>query len=210
MSTFKIEGAKIIEGLFPEFNWEELDLAKYQQVFEKLMGIEPLTSEVVEYLKNKKVRIGFHRQYKSGAGWTLFRNITLMPGAKLDDPYTLCLIIHEVFHLKQSILMRLSMCGELLAWQYQKQTYHQLTGKEIGDSNQAYPGTRKRWEELSILSADSRDDLEKARDVMQNIARGYRSDCLPLYPLPREIGFCLRQGKIKDAVGAVFKLLTCK
>ena len=46
MSTFKIEGAKIIEGLFPEFNWEELDLAKYQQVFEKLMSIEPLRSEV--------------------------------------------------------------------------------------------------------------------------------------------------------------------
>ena len=25
MSTFNIEGAKILEGLFPEFNWEELD-----------------------------------------------------------------------------------------------------------------------------------------------------------------------------------------
>ncbi len=210
MSTFKIEGAKIIEGLFPESNWEELDSLKYQQVFEKLISIEQLSSEVVDYIKNKKVRIGFHQQYKSGAGWTLFRNITLTPGANLDDPSTLCLIIHEVFHLKQSILMRLSMRGELLAWQYQKQTYHQLTGKEIGDFGQAYPGTQKFWEELSMLSADSRDDLEKARDVMQNIARGYRSDCLPLYPLPREFSFYLRQGKIRDAIGAVIKLVTCK
>ncbi len=112
MSTFKIEGAKIIEGLFPESNWEELDSPKYQQVFEKLISIEQLSSEVVDYIKDKKVRIGFHQQYKSGAGWTLFRNITLTPGANLDDPSTLCLIIHEVFHLKQSILMRLSMRGE--------------------------------------------------------------------------------------------------
>ncbi len=42
---------------------------------------------------------------------------------------------------------------------------------------------------------------------MQNISKGYRSDSLPLYPLPQEIGFCLRQGRIKDAIDTILKLV---
>src|SRR6266511_2866912 len=99
MSTFKREGAKTRQRLFPESNWEELDAPKYQQVYENLICIEQLSFEVVDYIKDKKVRIGFHQQYKSGAGWPLFRNITLTPGENLDDSSNLCLIIHEVIHL---------------------------------------------------------------------------------------------------------------
>lgn len=38
MSTFKIEGAKIVDWLFPELNWEALDFTKSKEVFEKLMS----------------------------------------------------------------------------------------------------------------------------------------------------------------------------
>ena len=213
MSTFKIEGAKILEGLIPEFNWEELDFERYQQVFEKLKSVDQLSSEIVDYIEKKKIRIGFHKQYKSGGGWTLLKNITLTPGDDPFTPYVLSLIIHETFHLKQSIWMRLSMQGELRAWQYQKQMYPEIANtkrNEIGADNEAYEGTKEHWELLSTLSPDSREDLEKARDVMQNVSKGYRSHCLPLYPLPQEIGFCLRQGKIKEAIKAVINLLTCK
>jgi len=213
MSTFKIEGAKILDGLFPEFKWEELDFERYNQVFEKLKRVDQLNTETVNYIKNKKIRIGFHKQYKSGGGWTVLRNITLTPGDDPFKPYVLSLIIHEIFHLKQSVWMRLSMQGELRAWQHQKQTYPQIantTGNEIGADDEAYEGTKEYWDKLATLSPDSREDLETAREVMQNVSKGYRSDCLPLYPLPQEIGFCLRQGKIKEAINAVINLITCK
>ena len=213
MSTFKIESAKILDGLFPEFSWEELDFERYQKVCEKLMSIDQLSIEIVTYIKNKKIKIGFHQQYKSGGGWTLLKNITLTPGDDPFDPYVLSLIIHETFHLKQSVWTRLSMQGELRAWQYQKQTYPEIakiTGNEIGADKEAYGGTKEHWIKLASLSPDSREDLEKARDVMHDISKGYRSDCLPLYPLPQEIGFCLRQGMIKEAINAVINLITCK
>jgi len=213
VSTFHIEGAKIIDGLFPEFNWEELDFERRQQVLEKLKNAEQLSNDVVNYIKNNKIKIGFHKQYKSGGGWTFLKNITLTPGDDPFDPYVLSLIIHETFHLKQSIWKRLCMQGELRAWQYQKQTYPEIAktkGNEIGANREAYGGTKEHWDKLANLSPDSREDLEKAREVMQNISKGYRSECLPLYPLPQEIGFFLGQGRIQEAINAVINLITCR
>ena len=73
MSTFKIEGAKFLEELFPEWNWKELTNEKYEEVFQKLTGIEDLQNEVIQYIKAKRIKIGFHQQYKSGGGWTFLR-----------------------------------------------------------------------------------------------------------------------------------------
>ena len=213
MSTFKIDGAKILDWLVPEFKWEALDFTRSEEVFKKLTSTDQLGAEFREYIKKRKPRIGFHKQYKSGGGWTLFGNITLTPGDDPFDPYVLSLILHEGFHLQQSLFMRLSMQGELRAWQYQKRTYPEIAktkGNAIGTKNEAYgrgKETNEFWEELSKLSPDSRDDLEKARTVMQNIAKGYRSDSLPLYPLPQEIVFYLRHGKIKEAIDVIRKLV---
>jgi hypothetical protein len=180
MSTFKIEGKKLLDGIFPERKWEELKSEVFDQVCQKLSEIEQLGSEVVAYMKEKKVRIGFHEQYKSGGGWTFFRNITLSPRDKKDplNPYVLSLIIHEIYHLKQTIWTRLSMQGELRAWQYQKQTYPavaKIEGNEIGSAGEAYGGTKEFWDELFALSSESREDLAKAQDVMTKISPGYRS-----------------------------------
>ena len=214
MSTFKIEGAKILEWLIPEFKWEELDTSRYERVFERLLREDPLKSEILEYTKKRRPRIGFHKQYKSGGGWTVLGNITLSPGDDPLDPYVLSLIIHETFHLQQSILTRLSMQGELRAWQCQARTYPEIAGTKgnrIGMQGEAYGRagreTGEFWMELEKLSPDSRVDLDKARDVMQKIARGYRSDALPLYPLHQEIWILLKQWKLGDAVGVVLKLI---
>jgi hypothetical protein len=210
MSTFEIDTAKIIEWLFPEANWKELELPMFEQVLERLAGIDELKSEVVDYLKGRKTKIGFHEQFHSGGGWTILRNITLKPGADHLDPYVLSLIVHETYHLKQSILMRLSMQGELRAWQYQKKHYPSIArtqGNDIGAANEAYAGTKSHWDRLAALSPDSREDLETARDLMMRVARGYRSDRLPLYPLPQEIGYHLRRGRFKDAIQVVLNLV---
>ncbi len=167
MSTFKIEGAKIIDWLIPEFKWEALDSPRSEKVFEKLLSADLPGDETMDYIKNRKPKIGFHKQYKSGGGWTLFGNITLSPGDDPFDPYVLSLIIHETFHLKQSLLMRLSMQGELRAWQYQKRTYPEIArtkGKAIGTKDEAYSKVRETnefWEELSSQSPAPGKDLEK-------------------------------------------------
>jgi hypothetical protein len=210
MSTFKIEGAKLLEGLFPEWNWQELAREKYEEIFQTIHGIQDLEDEVTTYLKNNKIRIGFHKQYKSGGGWTFLRNITLCPGDDPLSPYVLSLIIHETFHLKQSIWMRLSMQGELRAWQYQKQTYHKLTSKDIGDGGEAYPGTKLHWDAIAQLDSNSREDLVQARELTKKVSSEYRSQCLPLYPLPQEVAFYWKQGKYVEAFQAVWNLITCR
>jgi len=210
MSTFKIDGANWIDWIFPESTWEELDMTRYQELFNKLNDVESLKTGVLDFLKGKKIRIGFHKQYNAGAGWTFLKNITLRPGDNPTDPYVLSLIIHETFHLKQSFWMRLSVQGELMAWQYQKLTYPPIArtkGNEIGSSHEAYGGTKEHWDKLFALSPESRDDLMAAQDIMKDVAAGYRSDRLPLYPLPKEIGYYLKQGRIMDAIKVITNLI---
>jgi hypothetical protein len=216
MSTFKIEGKKMLDGIFPERKWEELKSEIYDEVFQKLSEIEQLSSEVVAYMKEKSVRIGFHKQYKSGGGWTFLRNITLSPGDDPLNPYVLSLIIHETFHLKQTIWTRLSMQGELRAWQYQMRTYPHISrnkGAEIGSSGEAYGEsrvTKEHWDELSSLSPDSREDLEKAQEIMTKISPGYRSGCLPLYPMGKEFKYFWGRNEYVAAFGVIWKLITCR
>lgn len=206
---------KALGGLIPETDWQDLDLGMYEQLVERLQNTNQLGADLIEYARKKKHQIGFFSQASSGAGWTVLGNITLRPEdrEKLFEPYILSLIVHEMFHLqKQSILMRLSMQGELDAWQYQCRTYPSLTktGAAIGSRGEAYSSndrtTNEIWEQLSRLSSDSRADLEKARDLMIAIAPAYRAYRLPIYPLPREIWFHLRQGKFREASNVIRRL----
>ena len=206
---------KALGGLIPETDWKDLDLDIYEQLLERLRNTDQLGSGLIEYAKKKQQRIGFLSQANSGAGWTVLGNVTLRPEDrnKLFEPYVLSLIVHEMFHLqKQSLLMRLSMQGELAAWQYQCRTYPSLTktGAAIGSHGEAYSSkdktTNEFWEQLSRLSSESRADLEKARDLMIAIAPGYRAYRLPIYPLHRELWFHLRQGKFREAFNVIRSL----
>jgi hypothetical protein len=206
---------KTLGQLMPETDWQDLDLARYEQLFERLRNTDQLGSGLIEYARKKKQQIGFFSQSSSGAGWTVLGNITLRPEDrdKLFEPAILSLIVHEMFHLQmQSVLKRLSMQGELDAWQYQCRTYPYLskTGGAIGSRGEAYSSgektTHEIWEQLSRLSSDSRADLEKARELMIAIAPAYRAYRLPIYPLPKEIWFHLRQGKFREASNVIRRL----
>lgn len=188
--------------------WRDLPPSDYSQILQRLREAGPLCAGVADHIQRKKVKIGFYEKYF----WRrpAISSIAVPSGVNLDDAYVLSLIVHEVFHLSQSIYMRLSVQGELPIWQYQKQAYFELRGKEIGDSGEAYEGTRKHWEELSRLSPHSREDLVRAQTLMRKIVPAYRSGCLPLYPLPNEIGYFLKQGKVKDAFDSIMNLITCK
>ena len=210
MSTSTVTASSLLKSIFPESDWTELTAADYDEVLQKLTGAGALNATAASFMREAKIKLGFHQQYKSGAGWTVLRNVTLAPAAKLSDTYTLCLIGHELFHLQQSIWMRLSVQGELLAWQYQQKAYRELTGKDIGDHGEAYGGTKEYWDQLALLSADSRDDLLAAQALMKKVAPDYRSNCLPLFSLTEEIKYFLKQGKIAEALGVVWNLITCR
>ena len=210
MSTATINATSIIKSVFPETDWTEIKPEEYEQVFQTLMAAGTLNASAAQFMKQTKIRLGFHQQYKSGAGWTFLRNITLAPGGKLLDPYTLCLISHEVIHIQQPFLTRLSVFGEMLAWQFQIKAYRELTGKDIGDYGEAYGGTKVYWDQIAQLSADSRDDILKAQALMKKVSPNYRSDCLPLFPLAKEMGFYFGKGRIKEAFDVVWNLVTCK
>src|SRR5215208_3722992 len=109
MSTFKIDKTKLLDWLIPEFKWDPLDADRYERIFATLLGIDLPGDEILASLKKRRPRIGFHKQYKSGGGWTFFGSITLSPEDDPLTPYALSLILHESFHLKQSLLMRLSV-----------------------------------------------------------------------------------------------------
>ena len=210
MSDATVGHKAFLNGLFPETQWEKVTPDDFKLVCKRLRKAGPLGSAAAQYMEQRKTKLGFHKQYKSGAGWTLLNNITLTPGAKLNDPYTLCLITHEVFHLQQSLQLRLSVRGELIAWQYQIRAYRELTGKDIGSAGQAYAGTKDRWMRIAKLSPDKRADLKTAQVTMKKISPDYRSDCLPLFPLTAEVRDDLRQWRIGEAIGAIWGLVTCK
>ncbi|MDY6878331.1 MAG: hypothetical protein SWK90_19295 [Chloroflexota bacterium] len=96
----------------------------------------------------------------------------------------LALIAHEAKHLEQGPVVALSVYGELEAWQVQYEVFKEIVG--------ASPGTyeeRMAWDELSQIPLSySRDDLEKARELIQYLAGpDYPINEIPLWPMPEEI-----------------------
>ena len=206
-----IKPPQATEKKIPDTAWRDLSSSDYEMVVQRLREAGELGNMAALFIQTKKLKLGFYKQNNfAGIRWTPSGKIILPSGVKLDNPYILSSIMHEVFHMKQSVLMRLSMRGELLAWQYQERAYFEITGENIGASGQALDGTRKHWDELMQLSADSREDLKRSQDVTRNIVPTYRSYCLPLNPLHQEIQYYLRRGKFKKAFDAYWNLVRCK
>lgn len=157
-----------------------------------LAALEQLGEEgdnAAKYLRTHRTYIGFWKVRKNvGAFWTMFRTIHFNTNhysyqTDIANNSMLTLLIHEVKHLQQGIMLALSVCGELEAWQLQFRLYYKLTG------SQPHPAIA----ELMTLPLEyNRDVLKKAAKLMQDYAgKGYRVDLLPLYPLGREIQYWL-------------------
>ena len=143
----------------------------------------------VAYLATHGTRIGFHRARLSvGAFWTPWGRIYLNArrytyANSLDDPYALCLVLHEARHLQQGFFTALSVYGELDAWQLHFTVYHRLVEKPL------HPAIA---ELISLPLGWDRKVLQRARELMQIYASNkYRVDLLPLFPLGTEIRYRL-------------------
>ena len=158
-----------------------------EKLFEAVTTLGEEGSAAVEFLKARRVKIGFKNVRPNiGAFWTVFGNIHLNSHyysyeTSLEDLRIRTLIIHEARHLQQGLMTALSVYGELDAWQLEFGIYHRLRGR--------YP--HPAVAELMQLPLEySRAVLKKAAKLMQDYAgKGYRVDLLPLYPLGREIQY---------------------
>lgn len=176
----------LLTQVIPETGWTAFTPAERELLLHNLDGFGTYGPPAAAYLREHATAFGYLPQAASGGGWTLRNNITLPPGTDLNDKRVRALIIHEVLHLHQSVTMRLSIQGELQAWQLEYQAYHAGTGTWYGDPGTPFAGTRTHWEAMSQLSYQSREHLAEAQHLMIAISPLYRANMLPLYPLGRE------------------------
>ena len=158
-----------------------------EKLFEAVAGLGDEGCTAVEFLKARRVKIGFQTVRPNlGAFWTVFGNIRLNSHyysyeTSLEDLRIRTLIIHEARHLQQGLSTALSVYGELDAWQLEFGVYHRVKGRY------PHPSIAELME-LPLLC--DRMVLKKAARLMQDYAgKGYRVDLLPLYPLGREIKY---------------------
>jgi hypothetical protein len=168
-----------------------------EQFLEAVSNCSTEGREAVEYIRMHKTRIGIKRARKSvGAFWTFARSAHLnsahyTPEASLVNPHAWTLLIHEVRHLQQGLLVALSIYGELDAWQYQFQVLKKITGKTLSPLA----------EEILTLPVNmERENLQRARQLMTQMAgKSYGANLLPLYPVHKEIKYWVtRKFNLRD------------
>jgi hypothetical protein len=156
------------------------------KLFEHIADTGEEGLEAVRYMRAHKTQVGFKEARPNvGAFWTLTGDIKLNTRhysyeTSLTDPYFVSLIVHEVRHLQQGFITALSVYGEMEAWQIGFRVYRSLAGR--------FPRHASAEELMSLEWGWDRSVLARARQLMQDYSgKGYRSDLLPLYPLPSEI-----------------------
>ncbi len=165
-----------------------MDKAIWQEkLLEAVAGLGEEGRAASEFLRKRKTFIGFWRVRKNvGAFWTFlgtihFNSFYYSLNSNVNDISLLTLLLHEVKHLQQGVMLAFSVFGELEAWQLQFRLYHELTG------TQPHPAI---VELLALPLSLDRAVLKRAAELMQAYAgKGYRADLLPFYPFPREIQY---------------------
>lgn len=164
----------ILCWLLPELYWKELDAGQMQSLLSNLENSDA-GREAAAFIQQRRVRVGCIPQKYSGGGWTLTGNVTLLPGADPATPGTAVVVIHEVTHLRQPLLKRLSVGGELEAWQVEYHAYAEITGRELGANGTPFAGTGEAWRALAAIKPAGRNDERKVRALMKEIAPSYRA-----------------------------------
>ncbi len=158
------------------------------KLFDHIASAGPEGFEAIDFMRSHHTQVGFKQARPNvGAFWTLTGDIKLNTRhysyeTSLTDPYFLSLIVHEVRHLQQGFIAALSVYGELQAWQDGFRVYRTMAGR--------YPRHAAAEELMTLQWGWDRGVLNRARKLMRDYSgKGYRSDLLPLYPLPAEILF---------------------
>lgn len=178
-----------LKEFFPELGWTKFTPDERELLLGNLDGFGMQGPLTADFIRGHSLACGYFPQAYSGAGWTLLGNLIVPPRTDLNDKRILAVIIHEVLHLQQSLVTRLSVYGELLAWQLEYRVYHEVTGNYYGQKGLPFDGSAAQWQQIAQLSAEVYEDLARAQSLMREVAPTYRSNRLPLYPLGRELRY---------------------
>lgn len=132
-----------------------------------------------DFINDRKIQIGCKRHsHGAAASWDVFnpRRIWLDNeyrdiGTLKEDQFAemLSLIVHEAVHLHQPFFKRLTVIGELEAWQTGFRVFRQLTGK--------YPNTlAERMMELPLQP--NKSNIALTRQLMKQFNRAYLAEWL--------------------------------
>jgi hypothetical protein len=149
-------------------------------------GAEALAA--VNYIRTRKVKIGFRKQGPATAAmWWIDGNLYLNPDTYSDthdpgDAFMLSSIAHEAVHLQQGWLTALSRYGEFQAWQMGFRVLKALSPGMV---------TGVMEDILALPFGWDRGILDQAAALMVQFDPGYQIYRLPVYPLHREIWYCL-------------------
>lgn len=143
--------------------------------------------EAAEYVRARGARVGIKKARKSvGAFFTLTKRIYLNAHhhtyeSSLENPHAWTLFIHETCHLKQGVVVAMSIYGELEAWQTEFRVYQKISGKPL----------KPILNELLAMPLNmDRAHLRRAREIMmEHAGKGYGANWLPLYPIHKEIKY---------------------
>jgi len=177
------------------FKKDQTKESLYQEsVLKELLKLGPIGLATEKFMRQRKVGLKFRNQKNSGASWTLAGNIHLNANhfsldSKPENPGMLSLVVHEAHHLKQGLLIALSVYGELDAWQVGFNFYKEMTGSQLNPI---------LVELMELPLGFSRPVLKQAADLMKAYSPGYRSDLLPLYPIHRELVWWLTRKEPVD------------
>jgi hypothetical protein len=178
---------------------QRTEQAWFEQALAALREAGPVGGAIAATIRQRRIRLGFARQ-STGACWFDWRRLRFgvflnadYAGRRPGDVWLVALLAHETRHLEQGILEALSVRGELEAWQLQYDVLARLSAEPRDEA----------WQELRALDPTSRADLQRARALMRQLAGpAYRIYCLPLWPLPAEVGH-----QLKDVGRRVLRLM---
>ena len=132
-----------------EENW-------FERTLTALRDSGPTGKASAEYIRQRRIPLGFSTQKHTGASWFDWRRLRYglflnadYAGEQPDAPWLYALLAHEAKHLEQGLAEALSVRGELVAWQLQydiltdglAQIQEQLSEKEAtGATSEATAG----------------------------------------------------------------------
>jgi len=143
--------------------------------------------EAVEFIRSRGTRVGIKKARKSvGAFFTLTKRIYLNAHhytyeSSVESPHAWALLIHEACHLRQGVVIAMSIYGELEAWQREFRVIQKIGGKPL----------KPILNELLAMPLDmNRATLRRAKQIMmEHAGKGYGAEWLPLYPINQEIKY---------------------
>jgi hypothetical protein len=158
-----------------------------EKYFERIAQSCDEGHEAVDFVRARRARVGIKKARKSvGAFFTLTKRIYLNAHyhtyeSSLENPHAWTLFIHEACHLKQGVVVAMSIYGELEAWQTEFRVFQKISGKPLKPILN---------ELLAMPLGMNRANLRRAREIMmEHAGKGYGANWLPLYPIHKEIKY---------------------